>query len=185
MSLADLWKNSKEQIYDKHLQQIITFAGDGKLTDNSIVSQEMREYLSQVPSTYLERYADECLSESFTNSGFALQDIVNQIGLRLGYDITYGRYRGSTNQIGFDGIWISPDKHGIVAEVKTTDAYRIDLNVISEYRRKLIADNQFSESNSSILIVVGRKDTGDLEAQVRGSKHAWDIRIISVDALCI
>jgi hypothetical protein len=35
----------------------------------------------------------------------------------------------------------------------------------------------------SILIVVGRTDTGELEAQVRGSRHAWDIRLISVDAL--
>jgi hypothetical protein len=31
--------------------------------------------------------------------------------------------------------------------------------------------------------VVGRQDTGDLEAQIRGSRHAWDIRLISADAL--
>jgi len=31
--------------------------------------------------------------------------------------------------------------------------------------------------------VVGREDTGDLEAQIRGSRHAWDIRLISVDGL--
>ena len=30
---------------------------------------------------------------------------------------------------------------------------------------------------------MGRKDTGDLEAQIRGSRHAWDMRLISVDAL--
>jgi hypothetical protein len=36
---------------------------------------------------------------------------------------------------------------------------------------------------SSILIVVGRSDTGDIEAQVRGSRHAWDVRLISIDAL--
>jgi hypothetical protein len=30
---------------------------------------------------------------------------------------------------------------------------------------------------------VGRTDTGDLEAQIRGSRHAWDTRLISVDAL--
>jgi hypothetical protein len=29
---------------------------------------------------------------------------------------------------------------------------------------------------------VGRQDTGDLEAQVRGSRHAWTVRIISADA---
>ena len=33
------------------------------------------------------------------------------------------------------------------------------------------------------IIVVGREDTGELEAQVRGSHHAWDIRLISAEAL--
>jgi len=32
------------------------------------------------------------------------------------------------------------------------------------------------------VLVVGRQDTGDLEAQVRGSRHAWKVRIISADA---
>jgi hypothetical protein len=34
-----------------------------------------------------------------------------------------------------------------------------------------------------MLLVVGRYDTGQLEAQVRGSRHAWDMRLISVDSL--
>jgi hypothetical protein len=44
-------------------------------------------------------------------------------------------------------------------------------------------DKSISEEQISILIVVGRQDTGDLEAQIRGSKHAWDIRLLSVEAL--
>ena len=54
---------------------------------------------------------------------------------------------------------------------------------IASYRRELIASAQLDEERSSILIVVGRQDTGDLEAHVRGSRHAWDVRLISVDAL--
>jgi hypothetical protein len=69
-----------------------------------------------------------------------------------------------------------------VAEVKTTDTYRIALDSIAGYRQKLLAAKTFSEP-SSILILVGRQDTGELEAQIRGSRHAWDIRLISVDAL--
>jgi hypothetical protein len=38
-------------------------------------------------------------------------------------------------------------------------------------------------SVEQIALVVGRQDTGDLEAQVRGSRHAWTVRIISADAL--
>lgn len=67
-------------------------------------------------------------------------------------------------------------------EVKTTDAYRINLDVIGGYRDELIQSGKIT-SNSSVLLIVGRQDTGDLEAQVRGSRHAWAIRIISAEAL--
>ena len=71
----------------------------------------------------------------------------------------------------------------ILAEVKTTDVYRPSLETTASYRRELIKKGIIPEESSSILYVVGRSDTGDLEAQVRGSRHTWDIRLISVDAL--
>jgi hypothetical protein len=60
---------------------------------------------------------------------------------------------------------------------------RISLDIIANYRNKLIDENEIDKGKSSILIVVGRNDTGELEAQIRGSKHAWDIRILSTDSL--
>jgi hypothetical protein len=87
------------------------------------------------------------------------------------------------NQIGFDGLWKSDKGHSIVLESKTTDTYRLDLSVLAGYRRALIRDGDISEESFSILIVVGREGTGELEAQIRGSRFAWDIRLISVDAL--
>ena len=47
----------------------------------------------------------------------------------------------------------------------------------------MIKQDLIPEERSSILYVVGRANTGDLEAQVRGSRYAWDIRIIGVGAL--
>lgn len=182
-SITEIWNNSKGTFYSKSLSQILSFAGDGKLKDNNITSKEFRELLDQVPSTLLSQFADNCLTEKFDDSGFALQDIINQIGSRLGFDIENGLYRGKQNDIGYDGIWTSTEKHSIVLEVKTTDAYRINLDTIAEYRIKLIEQQRINKDKSSILIVVGRQDTGDLEAQIRGSRHAWDIRLLSTDSL--
>lgn len=183
MSLTELWKNSREQFENKQVHQIIAFAGEGKLRDGSIASSDFREFLSHVSSDILCQYAENCLSNSFTDSGLALQDIINQVGKRLGFDVEDGRYRGNKNSIGNDGLWLFPSGHYVVIEVKTTDTYRIDSNILAEYRKKLIASQKISEEKSSILIVVGREDTGDLEAQIRGSRHAWDVRLISVDSL--
>jgi hypothetical protein len=56
------------------------------------------------------------------------------------------------------------------------------LDAIARYRDRLVEQGRIGAS-SSVLIVVGRQDTGELEAQVRGSRHAWDVRLISADAL--
>ena len=122
MALTDLWLLSREQLAGKHVQQIIAFAGDGKLTDSGIAAGEFRSFLTLVPSNVVTRYATECLAESFNGSGLALQDVVNEIGRRLGFDVSHGRYRGAVGHLGFDGLWRSPDKHALIVEVKTTDA---------------------------------------------------------------
>lgn len=183
MALLDLWKTNRGQLAEKHIQQVIAIAGDGKLRDGSPASSEFRDFLRNVPSELLAKYADECLTESFTDSGLALQDIVNEIGRRLDFKVIHGRYRGTSNQPGHDGLWSDATKHSIVVEVKTTDAYRIDLDSIAKYRQTLSGSRDLILDASSMLVVVGRHDTGDLEAQIRGSRHAWDMRVISVDGL--
>ena len=107
---------------------------------------------------------------------------MNELGRRLGYNVKHGLYHGKTNAINYDGVWEESLAQQIVVEVKTSDAYRINLDTIADYRACLIREQKISET-SSILLVVGRKDTGDLEAQIRGSRHAWNTRIISAESL--
>jgi hypothetical protein len=164
----------------KKLLQIISFLGDGKLRNQD---ESFRLFLRGISNDFLVKYAQECLEKAFPDSGLALQDIVNEIGSRIGFSVTSGLYRGNNVEIGFDGIWEQTDTWSLVVEVKTTDAYRIPLDKYACYRSRLIESGKVDKAKSSILIVVGRDDTGELEAQIRGSKHAWDIRIISVDSL--
>jgi hypothetical protein len=182
-TIKDLWNKSKETFDTKSLAQILSFTGDGKLRDGNSTSMEFRELLDQVPSKYIRKFSEDCLAAKFDDGGLALQDIINQVGIRLGFIVEHGLYRGRPNDIGFDGIWHSKDNYSLVIEVKTTDAYRINLNIIASYRNKLVEKGVVDKTRSSILIVVGKQDTGDLEAQIRGSQHAWDIRVISVESL--
>jgi len=182
-NILEIWEESPELFKSKSLSQILSFIGDGKLRDKSNTSEEFRELLKIIPTEIIKKFIDDCLSEKFENSGFALQDIINQIGQRLGFIIENGLYQGRKDTIGYDGIWTSKDNYSFIIEVKTTDAYRINLDTIAEYRNKLIKSNKILKEKSSILIIVGRQDTGDLEAQIRGSKHAWDIRLLSSDSI--
>jgi hypothetical protein len=182
MALMELWHSNPKVIGTYRVDQIVAMAGSGSLSDESECSKELRAYLSIVDLAVLTKYADQCLSAAFTNSGRVLQDIVNEIGRRLDYQVKDGRYQGVQGKIGFDGIWKSPEGHSLVVEVKTTDAYTIKLEKIAKYRRALLDAGNINGA-SSILIIVGRSDTGELEAQIRGSRFAWDIRLISVEAL--
>ena len=182
MSLLSLWRTNAEETLTKSIQTLHQFAtNSGKLKDGSESSEEFRQFLREIEGEYLAKYARFCVDNAFTDSGQILQDVVNEIGRRLGFEVENGRYQGVKNEIGFDGIW-SADGESIVVEVKTTDAYSIKLDTAMGYRDDLANIGRVN-SDSSVLFIVGRDDSGTLEAQVRGSRHAWSIRIIGIDAL--
>jgi len=183
MAILALYDNNQTHFNEMNIEQIIAICGDGKLKDNSKALEEFRTYIKRIDSESLFKYANHCLENSFKDSGYVLQDLVNEIGRRLDFNVTNGLYQGRKGSIGYDGIWERDDGFNIVIEVKTTDAYRINLDTIQKYRKNLAKKDLIQYEKSSILIVVGRADTGDLEAQVRGSKQSWDTQIISIDSL--
>ncbi|MBF2760820.1 MAG: hypothetical protein ISN28_11235 [Ectothiorhodospiraceae bacterium AqS1] len=175
MSLVNLLKTNEQNILGKTIQQLVMMAGNGKLGDGTPCSKELREFLKEIDREYLRIYANQCLENTFADSGFVLQDIVNEIGRRMGFDVEYGNYRGKRNQDNHDGTWNDNDSGWtFVIEVKTTDAYSIKLKKISSWLKTC---------SSSALIVVGRQDTETLEDQLRGSRYNWNMRIIGFESL--
>lgn len=179
--INDLIKSNPELI-NKSLTALLGLCGDGKLKNGNDCSLEFRQFLTNIPILKIKTFIQECIESNFTDSGYVLQDLINEIGRRLGFQVEFGLYQGNKNEIGNDGLWIDQN-NSFVIEVKTTDAYRISTDKIDNYRIKLIEKGKINSENSYNLIVVGRQDTGDLEAQIRGSIHAWRTRIISVDSL--
>ena len=182
MALPDILKHDQSALDGYTIEQVVAICGDGKLGDGSKSSDELRHFLGLRSPTELAAHANYCLENKFERSGFILQDIVNEIGRRLGYVVTNGLYKGKANAVGFDGLW-NDGENDLIIEVKTTDAYRINLDRLFSYGEKLDAASGEQARNRYSLIVVGRQDTGDLEAQVRGSRHAWSVRMVSVEAL--
>jgi hypothetical protein len=131
MALLDMWKDNRDGIREKSVHQILAFAGEGKLTDNSRCSREFRDLLKVAPLEMLRRYANEALNGDADGPGLALQDIVNELGTRLGHEVAFGSYRGRRGESGHDGLWTDLSvQHTIVVEVKSTSAYQIRLEPI-------------------------------------------------------
>jgi hypothetical protein len=182
MPLLSFWKTAREDVLKMTIEQVVSSAGNGILHDSSLCSDEFRRYLSVAPIERLFDYSRHCLENSFNKSGLVLQDIVNEFGRRLEFEVENGLYQGKRNAIGYDGIWRANGEPGLLIEVKTTDYITVRLEKVAEYKEKLLTEGKL-QKNTSILIVVGREDTGALEAQIRGSRYAWDMRLISIECL--
>ncbi|MGO7000376.1 hypothetical protein [Rhizobium leguminosarum] len=187
--LLTFWRDRPHELSKLSVRQIVNMAGDGRILDDTPCSREFRIFLSEVEAGDLQRFVAECLEretgairKGFPDSGFVLQDVVNEIGRRLDFTVVNGVYQGRKGTTGYDGIWQDGSGKSLIVEVKTTDTYSISLDNVERYRQELIAANRIDES-SSVLFVVGRDDTGALEAQIRGSRHAWTMRMIGAASL--
>ncbi len=131
-------------------------------------------------------YIEECLRKTGDPYCRALQDLVNRLGELLGFKVTYGRYQGVTNEIGFDGHWESPTGFHVVVEVKTTDVYAIKTATLVGYADRLISEKCIPNWDKAMgLYVVGRPDREmkQLENAIVAERRTYQLRTITVESL--
>lgn len=177
--LENLWLKNKT-FKDKHISQILSWISNLELEKRK---EEIRKLFSIVPIEQLEKYVSECINDKFEDNGFVFQDLINELGRRLDYKVTFGRYKGVKGENGFDGLWESKEEHAFVVESKITDSFAINLNNINQYRQNLIKEGKIMENKSSIILVIGRKDSNTVLELIRGSKYKWNMTVIGVNSL--
>ena len=177
-----------EKIYDdpgladsKSVFQIVNMCGAGELKDIN-ASEEFRTYLSVASLDKLSEYMNQVLSklpkERKLLGGSILQDLVNTLGIILGYDVEFGCYTS-----GHDGYW-KLGNHHLVIEVKTTDVYvyQKTIDTLLEYSVELSIKRKLNKA-PPVLLVVGRFDVGGVEALIRGNRADDRISVISATSL--
>lgn len=183
--LISAWKET-QKTFNMSLKQVVNIAGDGTL-ENDESKEELREFFSMIDLETMERLLGECYNKEkkfkFDTRGFAFQDLINEMGRRLGYSVENGLYRGKKNEIGFDGLWKAKDGSYIIMESKTSDDYAIAIESVIGYRDKLLVENKVPKNKCSVLIVYGRDEKNALRNTVKGSDEAKHIRLISANAL--
>jgi len=188
--LIQAWEMSQQK-FTMNMKQVVTNAGDGTLENEASIN-ELRQFFSLIDLHTMGRLLEECYSKDRrfkfdargdARRGYAFQDLINEMGNRLGYRVENGLYRGKKNEIGFDGLWKAKDNSYIIMESKTSDDYAISIDAVIGYRDKLVIDHKIPKKKCSILIVYGRDDKMALRNTVRGSSENQNIRLISANAL--
>jgi hypothetical protein len=164
------------------IEKLIELTGD--LKDNQPSAQKFRSFISSsdVSRTDLKTWMNECLEKTGSNFNRALQDIVNCIGERLGFQVEYGLYVGRGEAIGYDGKWSSPDaKIQLVIDTKKSGAYRIDPGQIGGYIQQLRTTGEMEDIYG--LFVVGEEQPSTVVNTIRGSQYRNSIRVVPLKSL--
>lgn len=172
-----------------NLNEILDLVGP---LDDSVGAETPRERFRRFISRSLTEVGqirdcvEECLRKSADQYNRALQDLVNHIGSFLGFDVTFGRYRGVQGEIGFDGHWKSPANFHVVVEVKTTEVYAVKTATLLGYIDELVSDKKMPNRSSALgLYVVGRPDPDlrQLESGILAANLTNQLRTMSLESL--
>ena len=83
--LINAW-NETQRKFTMNLKQIVNIAGDEYLESEEAV-QELRDFFSLIDISTMGRLCGECFSKDrklkFDARGFAFQDLINEMGIRL------------------------------------------------------------------------------------------------------
>jgi len=156
--------------------------------DSKAARPRFRTYLHDniQSAAALRAYADSALSTSGDQYNKALQDLINHAGQLLGFEVQFGRYRGTQGDIGFDGLWRSPTGTVLVVESKTTDVYTVKTSTLLGYVNDLVSEGVLERADQAVgLYVYGRFDaeTSQLENAIIAEGRNEQLRVASVDAL--
>ena len=163
----------------------------GKLDDkpgDQTPRERFRKYLSTNVRD-LGQYRDyvkSCLDNKGDQYNRALQDLINHLGSLMGFEVIFGRYKGISGEIGFDGIWKSKNEFHIVIEVKTTEVYAIKTATLLGYINGLISEKKIPKAKDVLgLYVIGRPnpDLRQLENSIVAEGKENLLRIISTNSL--
>ena len=164
----------------------------GSLSDSTELgsaSERFRNYLSSnvTSAKDVRAYIETALEQVGDQYNKALQDLINHLGQLLGFEVTFGRYKGVRGQVGYDGLWKSSiNGWSIVVEVKTTDVYNVRTATLLGYINALVSENLLKNPDLTLgLYVYGRFDshTNQMENAIIVENRRERLRVVSVPAL--
>lgn len=168
------------------LDLIVSLAGDW--ADSSRASKQFREIIEneQTSTEEISAYLQEAINGTDDHHNRAIQDLVNNIGQRLGFRVDYGVYQGRSDTIGYDGHWVSAatetETH-LIVETKKSTSFSIDLNQAGGYIDEFTDQRDISHEQVYGLYVIGEGNIETVAQTILGSQYREQMRVIRAEQL--
>jgi len=158
---------SSQRVSEKAMQGMIEALINSISPEQIITLAKAENFDIPTINTWLKHCQEN--AKKGTHHGFVHEDLVNLLGEKLGFQVTYGKHSS-----GYDGIW-KYDKLSIIMESKANIQWKGTL----PEAMKFVND----EKADCGLVVSSGFDDEDLNT-VKGPTYSSKLRLITTDALC-
>jgi hypothetical protein len=160
----------------------------GPITDGSRASKQLRALLSEDSDfefADLEAFLTEARTGTESYHHRAYQDIVNNLGERLGFCTQYGTYAGNASPIPYDGLWFTDSLRADVTYMtveakKSVSPPGAPEKQVGGYMERLCERWNLDQADVFGIVVADKGDLSVTATDIRESKYAGQVRVISV-----
>lgn len=158
------------------------------LSDKGDTKDRFREFLlkDKWQPEHFEEWIKECIEKGDASHRVwynALQDVVIAIGHRLGFEVEFGRYAGSHDEIAFDGLWRRASGDVLLIEVKASAWPVTSVTQLGQYTKRYAEQTNLGDGQVFGLYVIGDSDVQHLIDQIKGGEYRNQLRLISFQDL--
>ena len=165
------------------IKDILNLIG-GELKDDEDSSKRFRNFISQDKweTDQYEEWLRECIYKGkgpHDPYNRAFQDLIVTLGMKLGFNVEYGKYAAKPGKMEHDGLWERKTGETIILEVKTSTWPLGSIAQLGKY-----VESFSKEKNRELvygLYVIGSGDVKPLTEQILGSKYKDTMRIIQYE----
>ena len=155
------------------------------LEDGSGSTDRFREFLlkDKWQPDHFETWLTECVTKGNQSERYwynAMQDIAVALGKRLGFEVEFGRYSGSTSAIAYDGLWRSQSGAVVLVEVKASGWPVTSVGQLGQYVQRYA---ETTDEPVYGLYVIGSASYEHLIDQIKGGEYRNRLRLIAFEDL--
>lgn len=167
------------------MEDVLDLIG-GRLDDAGDAKKRFRAFLlkDKWSPEHFDAWLTECVAKGSASQRqwySAMQDTAVAVGQRLGFEVEFGRYGGSTNEIAFDGLWRSATGGTILVEVKSSGWPVTSVGQLGDCVKRYAAEHPEGEVYG--LYVVGGVEVQHIIDQIKGGEYRNLLRLISFEDL--
>ncbi len=185
MNLVERLEQNPGYILSHSLRELLSLASEcAEGGDKPLTSEQFQSYLANqlITPSKLYEYVDSSLTGHISCAGYVVRDIANELGSRLGFAVDRGTGSLPSAAPSYDGVWFHRDSMAIAVDLCIGPRKPNDIRNLLELHKESVSKRKAGKP-MSMLFVVGRDNTSQLENIVRNLDCAKYVRVVSLDKL--